>query len=67
MRCSTEKEQGAGRERGAMGRGHLLDMKDQGGRGREPDLKSDSSDLNESVKSQWKMFQADKPFPCVVS
>ena len=50
-----------------MGRGHLLDMKDQGGRGREPDLKSDSSDLNESVKSQWKMFQADKPFPCVVS
>ena len=23
---------------------------------RDPGLKSDSSDLNESVKSQWKMF-----------
>lgn len=34
---------------------------------REPGLKSDSSDLNESVKSQWKMFQADKSFSCVVS
>lgn len=56
-----------GRRRGCGEGWYHLDMKVQGGSGRELSLKNDSSDLGESVKSQRRMFQADKPFSCVGS